>query len=222
MTSRPTIAIDRSHTVVAALERMLPIAIIEGGSFASALPPLKSLDFEQRTRIVQAVREVATNICIARAVRHFGCAQPPVGRRPTGDRDWPSGLVGSVTHKGTLILVAVAPRAECNGIGIDLERHLPRDLRPIVGDVAPEGLPSGVPAEVAMTVAFSAKEAAFKAQYPLTGKLLQFSDVELEWGAPAISHYTMSAKVAGLFLAIDAKLINTKWVVSAAQVTAKQ
>jgi 4'-phosphopantetheinyl transferase EntD len=127
-----------------------------------------------------------------------------------------------VSHKGTLVLVAVASKAKCEGIGIDLERHLPRELRAITADVVPEGLPSGVPSDVAMTIAFSAKEAAFKAQFALTGSRLQFTDVELEWGLPVLSHYRMSARIGDLRLAIDAKLVDTKWVVSSAQVVAKQ
>jgi 4'-phosphopantetheinyl transferase EntD len=199
---------------------MLPTAIVAGGSFASALPSATSLDLEQRRQILHAAREAATNGYIARALEHFERDPSPIGRRPTGDRDWPTGLVGSVTHKGTLVLVAIASKAKFHAVGIDLERHLPHELRAIAADVAPEGLPPELPSDVATTIAFSAKEAAFKAQFPLTRRLLEFGDIELEWRRAAVPYSQMATKIADLCLTVDAMLVDVKWVVSSAQVIA--
>jgi len=197
---------------------LLPSAAIEGGSFESALPRPHTLELEQRERLLSATREAATNQCIARAFEVLGYdASLIVRHRPTGERDWPAGLVGSVTHKGALILVAIAPSANCNGIGIDLERHISGEIEAITDDIAPEGLPRRLPRDVAATIAFSAKEAIFKAQFGLTGKPLEFRDVELDWELAELPQSRIAACLGGLRLSVGAMVVGSRWVVAAAK-----
>jgi 4'-phosphopantetheinyl transferase EntD len=73
----------------------------------------------------------------------------------------------------------VAHGSEFAAVGIDAEglRPLPVGVRRLVLRPAELcGLPSGISWDA---VAFSAKEAVFKAWFPLTGKWLGFLDVEL-------------------------------------------
>ena len=94
---------------------------------------------------------------------------------------WPNGFVGSLTHKGTAVLGALAAKSVLRALGIDIEFIDSSKLGSIEKNIAWEGLPPGTDQSQGVLLALSAKEAVFKAQYPLTGKLLSFSDVALEW-----------------------------------------
>lgn len=93
---------------------------------------------------------------------------------------WPRGVAGSITHTRTCCL-AIASRSH-HGLGIDLERD-----EPLAGDLAALLL-SPVervwaaaqpdPGRASMLV-FSAKEAAYKAQYALSRRMLEFDAIEI-------------------------------------------
>lgn len=96
-----------------------------------------------------------------------GIGLPPVAIPMGTDRApvWPDGLAGSITHSGGVCLAAVSTGAM---LGIDLEQD-----RPLDADSAAIVL---LPEEDATFSAmiFSAKEAVYKAQYPLTRTLFGF------------------------------------------------
>ena len=98
---------------------------------------------------------------------------------------WPAGIVGSITHTAGLCAAAVARRASVSAVGIDSEIvgaptpdiwsticH-PEELA-WVGSLAPDRRPAAV------TLLFSAKEAFYKCQYPLTREWLDFHDLRLD------------------------------------------
>ncbi|EIE51494.1 phosphopantetheinyl transferase [Salipiger aestuarii] len=88
---------------------------------------------------------------------------------------WPQGVAGSISHGGGLCL-AVAARGPWRGIGIDLEPDADMDAALIDAIATPAeltGLAPLPPERAAMRV-FSAKEAAYKAQYPLCRALFGF------------------------------------------------
>ena len=103
---------------------------------------------------------------------------------------WPATVVGSITHTAGFCAAVVAPKQSLRSVGIDTE---------ISGSVKAE-LWRGIctPAETtwlrwlpkpeqlaAATLIFSAKEAFYKCQFPLTQERLGFHDVSVElpaWG----------------------------------------
>ena len=97
---------------------------------------------------------------------------------------WPPGIVGAISHTGDLAVAIVGRQSDYAGLGIDLERLSPglstRAARLVctaselawVGD-------SG--ATTRGTMLFSAKEAVFKALFPIERIWLGFGDAELEW-----------------------------------------
>ncbi len=101
----------------------------------------------------------------------------PLTAIPMGDDRsplWPEGIAGTISHDRTACLAAVR-RGE--GIGIDLEEEdaLPEDLWKIV--LLPEErhwVDAQPQSGLAATVVFSAKEAAYKAQYPASRVLFGF------------------------------------------------
>lgn len=92
---------------------------------------------------------------------------------------WPQGICGSITHSRHACLAAVSM---VQGIGLDLEEEIPleRDLWPTVllPDERDWAL-SQPDAGLAAKLIFSAKEAAYKAQYPATLTLFGFETLLL-------------------------------------------
>ncbi|WP_417626659.1 4'-phosphopantetheinyl transferase family protein [Pararhodobacter aggregans] len=88
---------------------------------------------------------------------------------------WPPGVRGSITHAGGWALAVVGPGLT----GIDLERDedLPEEVRETVL------LPGerGVDGRTARLI-FSAKECAYKAQYPVTKQLFGFETFAIDLG----------------------------------------
>ena len=97
---------------------------------------------------------------------------------------WPTGLVGSISHTHSCAVAAVGK--ECDGIsaiGIDIETSTPLDsalYESLFSARERSWLRSQVDDALLAKVCFSAKEAAYKCQYPLSGKLFGFDGIDLE------------------------------------------
>jgi 4'-phosphopantetheinyl transferase EntD len=97
---------------------------------------------------------------------------------------WPEGLVGSISHTDTHCLAAVARSGNVRSLGLDLETDLPlqQDLWPEICTSDEMAWLATQPTPTRGHLArliFSAKEAVYKAQYPLTGQLLEFDAFEI-------------------------------------------
>lgn len=102
---------------------------------------------------------------------------------------FPSGVAGSITHtgRGESMFAAAAVSRSLRSLGIDAELHAPLsvDVRQRVlteneeRALARLGQSEDDVGRLAL-IAFSAKEAFYKCQYPLTRTFLEFREVELE------------------------------------------
>jgi 4'-phosphopantetheinyl transferase EntD len=97
---------------------------------------------------------------------------------------WPEGIVGSITHCGSLCAVAVADIASSAGVGIDVEpakplkeELLPQVLRP--GEYGQLLALSPALRPLGGILVFSIKEAVYKAIYPQRRVFLDFQQVEI-------------------------------------------
>lgn len=85
---------------------------------------------------------------------------------------WPDGVVGSISHVGSVAVCAVSRCLDMDYLGIDVEVLIPtrvcREIAPIVATRQERELLSdrGLSERVALTLIFSAKESLFKALYP--------------------------------------------------------
>ncbi len=120
--------------------------------------------------------------CARAALAELGF--PPEPLLPGTDRapSWPEGFAGSITHTQTHCAAAAARKASgVASIGIDLEpaEDLPADiLESVCGEAERRWLaaqPSHRRGVLARAI-FAAKECAFKAQFPLSGRILEFED----------------------------------------------
>jgi 4'-phosphopantetheinyl transferase EntD len=144
---------------------------------------------EERRQLARAtpgrVQEFATGrLCARAALRELGMAESAI---PAGDNrvpQWPTGIVGSVTHCPGLCLCVVAHSHAATSVGLDAEpnRRLPADARRV--GVGPQEERAAANALGRTDVAvdrllFSAKEAWHKAVFPLTGRRWGFAEIDI-------------------------------------------
>jgi 4'-phosphopantetheinyl transferase EntD len=123
--------------------------------------------------------------CARVALGRIGVPAVPILPDPHGAPRWPAGVVGSMTHCARYRAAAVARSDELGGIGIDAEPHaaLPGPAPDLVLRAEER---ARVRALVEANsdrhwdrIVFCAKEAAYKACFPLTRRLLDFDDVSV-------------------------------------------
>lgn len=100
--------------------------------------------------------------------------------------DWPTGIIGSITHKEAFTSAAVGYKSDLAGIGIDAENYIGGELANrietmISGKDDVESLMDqiGLDRNIVLTIIFSAKESIFKCYFPLFQSFLNFSDVKI-------------------------------------------
>lgn len=125
-------------------------------------------------------REFAAGRYAARAAM-AGLGYPPYAIPGGPDRApvWPGGLIGSISHCASACVAVSAPEGAMLAIGIDIEpaEPLPADLVETICTPGERAWLAGhLPGErgTLARMIFSAKEAAYKCQYPLSGAVLEF------------------------------------------------
>ncbi len=156
----------------------------------------------------------AGRVCARRALAEFGFMDFAIERAADRQPIWPQGMVGSITHTTGFCAAVAAARDSTAAIGLDTEVAGGDPFGGTLGGTAPGGTPPGgtpiggaqphlwpsicdaseiewletlpEPARTpAATLIFSAKEAFYKCQYPLTLEPLGFHDARIEiidWG----------------------------------------
>jgi 4'-phosphopantetheinyl transferase EntD len=131
-------------------------------------------------------KEVIGRAVARAALAELGVEAQAIPSGPRGAPQWPAGIVGSITHCDGYRACALAHRADLVAIGIDaeLDTALPEGL---IGDIAlPEErraldlLTAEEPGTSWDRLLFSAKEAVYKAWFPLTERWLGFEDARVE------------------------------------------
>ncbi|MEU9073958.1 4'-phosphopantetheinyl transferase superfamily protein [Kitasatospora sp. NPDC048538] len=144
----------------------------------------------RRRRQFTAARTLARTTLTA-----LGHPPVPLVPGPGGAPQWPEGVTGSITHTHGYTACATAPTARLASLGIDAEpaQPLPHGPLQLVTSEAERhhlaGLPAGrVPWD---RLLFSAKEAVYKAGYPLTRRWIPLAaiTVTLDRGHGFTAHH---------------------------------
>ncbi len=120
--------------------------------------------------------------CARRALAGLGVAPVAIPPGERGAPRWPAGVVGSITHCHGYRAAAVAWAQEAICIGIDAEPHgsLPEGVLRRIASAQEQTwlrkLAASYPRVYWDRLLFSAKEAVYKAWYPLTGRRLDFME----------------------------------------------
>jgi 4'-phosphopantetheinyl transferase EntD len=170
------------------IAELLPAGVASAEAFDDAEPCV--LFAAEEAAIGRAVdkrrREFTTaRRCARRALADLGYPPVPLVPGRGGAPGWPTGAVGSMTHCTGYRAAAVAPVAVAAAVGIDAEPHLPLPTG-LWGTVARHDERRRL-AELADRhrgvcwdrLLFSAKEAVYKAWFPLARRWLDFHDVEV-------------------------------------------
>ena len=144
----------------------------------------------------------AEKMCASRRVE-FTCgrtiarrAMAPLGHGAapvlmTSDRApvWPENIVGNLSHTSTACIALAAPAREYVSLGVDLETDEPLD-KDLIAEICNNDenrwllqQPEDRRGQLARLV-FSAKEAAYKAQYPLTRTVFGFDRMSVSFDFP--------------------------------------
>jgi 4'-phosphopantetheinyl transferase EntD len=158
--------------------------------------------------------------CARRALRQIG--MPPAPILPDVDRAprWPAGVVGSMTHCAGYRAAAVARSGELHGLGIDAEPHAPVPGAALDLVLREEeharmlALADAYPELHWDRIFFCAKEALYKAWFPLTRRWLDFSDVSI--GVGPRGTFRASARAPG----VDLDAYAGRWAVGRGLVVA--
>jgi 4'-phosphopantetheinyl transferase EntD len=167
---------------------LLPNVVASAEAFTD--PPAVALFPEEAAFVSRAVdkrrREFASvRYCARQALADLGVGPVAIVPGDRGEPRWPPGIVGTLTHCAGYRAAAVAPAVSVAAVGIDAEPHEP----------LPEGVLDmiGLPAERAQVaeltrrdsgvawdrLLFCAKEATYKAWFPLMGAWLGFDEAEI-------------------------------------------
>jgi len=150
---------------------------------AALLPeeePMVARAIDRRRREVAAGRS-----CARRALAMLGAAPAALPADPDRVPRWPDGVVGTITHTRDFCAAAVAWQRDLRGLGLDAERAIASSREEVMRLVATtteaQWLAGLDEAERALgsALVFSAKEALYKCQFPVTRQMLDFHDVEL-------------------------------------------
>lgn len=101
---------------------------------------------------------------------------------PDGDLVWPAGVCGSLSHKRGHIALSIVSSNEWDSVGVDMEAQLvnPGILSKVMTSAEAELLRMHFAGDLFVAALFSAKEALFKAAFPLGRKMFWFNDAELK------------------------------------------
>lgn len=159
------------------------IAHIRGGRSEDGLFP------EERALVEHATAKrrqefAAVRACARDAIAQLGLGPRPILPGPGRAPRWPPGVVGSMTHCDGYCAAAVAWRTDLASVGIDAEPDAPLPGRVLDGVRVPDDAP-GLRRLVGGSVCadrllFSAKEAVYKAWYPLARRWLGFDDATVD------------------------------------------
>ena len=134
-----------------------------------------------QTRVEQFT---AGRVCSRMALGRLGvAATTPIERGEDRAPVWPPGFIGSISHTDTWCAAAVARAGDLRSIGIDLEPATPLKealWRRVCTTDERERLRQRPDPGLMGKVVFSAKEAVYKCQYPLTTQFLGFHAVEVD------------------------------------------
>lgn len=123
-------------------------------------------------------------LCARLALEQLGVANFPIRSNPDRTPAWPTGLAGSISHTNNFCCAAIGNASKVGSIGIDAEiiGGVTSDLDALLFTPREADLLAGLPdraREIAATLIFSAKEAFYKCQYPVTRAWLDFTDATI-------------------------------------------
>lgn len=163
----------------------LRFSLIDAGNF-DLVHPVEAASLSTEAIALRQREFAAGRACAAQAMCGLGLRPKPVPMGQDRSPVWPDGFVGSISHSRTLAGAALALRSSgIRALGLDLEEAEPL-ANCLIEEICVESernwLASQIPARGGLLAKaiFSAKEAVYKCQYPLTHKIFGFEMIEID------------------------------------------
>jgi 4'-phosphopantetheinyl transferase EntD len=123
----------------------------------------------------------AARIVARELLGQLGHTHARVPKATSGAPVWPAGIVGSMAHDDRIAVAAIGLQRDVRAVGIDVEPNapLPANMLALVA-TAPE-LTELANDPLRGRLLFAAKEAVYKAAYPLDGTFLEFHDITVNF-----------------------------------------
>lgn len=125
---------------------------------------------------------VTVRHCARQALGELGQPPVPILKGDKGEPCWPDGIVGSLTHCEGFRGAVVGKRGDVRSVGIDAEPHdvLPNGVLGAISLPVERAELTALPANLHWDrILFCAKEATYKAWFPLTHRWLGFEDAHI-------------------------------------------
>ena len=174
------------------IEQILPPGVATAEAFDDDIPaPLYP---EEELLVARAVpkrrREFATGRrCAREALAMLGYAPVALPSQERGAPRWPHGITGSITHCEGYRAAVAAPVTLLRSVGVDAEPHatLPEGVLESISDAGERHMVAGLSASEPGVhwdrLLFCAKEAVYKAWFPLTHRWLGFEEAVVSFDA---------------------------------------
>jgi 4'-phosphopantetheinyl transferase EntD len=125
---------------------------------------------------------ITVRFCARQALGELGVAPVPILKGEKGEPCWPDGIVGSLTHTEGFRGAAVARNDAVRSVGIDAEPHdvLPNGVLEAISLPEERVELQAMPGDMHWDrILFCAKEATYKAWFPVTHRWLGFEDAHI-------------------------------------------
>ena len=125
---------------------------------------------------------VTVRHCARQALSELGQPPVPILKGDKGEPCWPDGFVGSLTHCEGFRGAVVGKQVDVRSLGIDAEPHdvLPQGVLEAISLPIERHQLGALPGELHWDrILFCAKEATYKAWFPLTHRWLGFEDAHI-------------------------------------------
>lgn len=174
-----------SHTSPTLIRAVLPETVSAAELYAD--PPDVGPLPEEEQLIAKSVAKrrnefITARHCARLALAELGVPPVPILKGAKGEPCWPDGVVGSLTHCDGYRGAVVGRTELVRSVGIDAEPHgvLPNGVLEAISLPAERHAIDGSPGGVHWDrILFCAKEATYKAWFPLTHRWLGFEDAHI-------------------------------------------
>lgn len=185
-----------SHRLISAGDD-LALLESEAKAFMSAVPKVR--------RASGAARVVARAL-----LEQLGASPVALPKAASGAPVWPEGFIGSLAHDDRVAVAVVGRRGPIRSIGIDVEpaAPLPPDLLTMV--VTPKEREQFDGDPLRARILFAAKEAAYKAAYPLDGLFLDYPDIVVDLASGTAA--TRTGHTLMLRVCVSTHIVALAWI----------
>ncbi len=141
----------------------------------------------EEAAIAQSVAKRRDEFAAGRACAHIcldqlGLLAGPIPAGEMGMPHWPNGVTGSITHSDGIAMAVALRNGAVRALGIDIEPvgSVTEAMHAIVLTPAERAALPSQDRAIAATAIFSAKEAFYKAQFPISRRFVDYCEVAVE------------------------------------------